>query len=96
MSQVTHIFFDDCVYYTPRRSHPQVGRLWLRQITDIGRGRTVDHVFAGRRFAISQPGPFSLVDEARRGDAIPIRDRSSAGGLRQIVRAFKAKALGRP
>lgn len=94
MSQVTHIFFDECVYYTPRRSHPQVGRLWLRQITDIGKGRTVDHVFAGRRFIVNQPGPFSLLDESRRGNAVALQETNNASPLRQFVRAFKSKTLG--
>ena len=34
-SQVTHYFFDDCIYYTPAYSEEPLGRLDIRQITNI-------------------------------------------------------------
>lgn len=64
LSQVVHYFFDDCVYYSPRRSHPQLGRLWLRKIRDIGSDKDVAHVFAGKRFHISAAGPYCFDETA--------------------------------
>ena len=57
-SQVTHYFFEDCLYYTPRRSHPQLGRWWLRNVRSISSGEIVPHSMAGRRFHIDRAGPY--------------------------------------
>jgi hypothetical protein len=40
-SQVTHFFFEDCVYYTPLLSDPALGRITQRDVIDI---RTRAHV----------------------------------------------------
>lgn len=37
-SQVTHYFFDDCIYYTPAFSDEPIGKLDMRTITDIATG----------------------------------------------------------
>jgi hypothetical protein len=35
-SQVTHYYFDDCIYYTPMHSNPAAGVMnWRRELTDI-------------------------------------------------------------
>ncbi|MBV8658455.1 MAG: phytanoyl-CoA dioxygenase family protein [Burkholderiales bacterium] len=39
LSQVTHYFFDDCVYYTPMQSAPYLGRMLVREHTDIMTGQ---------------------------------------------------------
>jgi len=39
LSQVTHYYFDDCAYYTPMRSDPVAGKIYFRQIVDVGTGR---------------------------------------------------------
>lgn len=83
-SQVTHYFFDNCLYYSPRRSHPGVGRLWLRQVYDIGARRVVAHHFNGRSFRVDRPGPYYF---DRRG-----RPRLLAGD--SLVRRL-ARRLGR-
>jgi hypothetical protein len=41
LSQVTHYFFDDCSYYTPVRSDIQRGKIYFREIVDVGTGETV-------------------------------------------------------
>lgn len=46
-SQVTHYYFEDGVYYTPKHSYPQIGRLCLREVIDIARGEFVTHRFRG-------------------------------------------------
>jgi hypothetical protein len=40
LSQVTHYYFDDCSYYTPFRSDFERGRVYFRQIVDVGSGRS--------------------------------------------------------
>jgi ectoine hydroxylase-related dioxygenase (phytanoyl-CoA dioxygenase family) len=46
-SQVTHYYFDDCIYYTPVHSNPAIGQLFLRDVYDIDRGRPVAHKVNG-------------------------------------------------
>lgn len=38
-SQVTHYYFDDCIYYTPAFSDEALGRLDLRNLVSIGDGQ---------------------------------------------------------
>ncbi|GAB3248166.1 hypothetical protein GCM10027347_04270 [Larkinella harenae] len=40
-SQVSHYFFEDCVYYTPLQSDMPLDKLYLRQITNIRTGEKV-------------------------------------------------------
>jgi Phytanoyl-CoA dioxygenase (PhyH) len=59
-SQVTHYFFDDCVYYTPAFSDEPLGRLALRQIVDVSTGREVPNVYLGEEVhPVEQPKPSS-------------------------------------
>ncbi|WP_186208719.1 phytanoyl-CoA dioxygenase family protein [Burkholderia gladioli] len=46
-SQVTHYFFDDCVYYTPAFSDEYLGRLQLRHLVDITDGSRKSNVYLG-------------------------------------------------
>jgi hypothetical protein len=47
-SQVTHYYFDDCVYYTPAYSDPMVGNLDMRRIVDISTGEVVPNIYVDR------------------------------------------------
>ena len=40
-SQVTHYYFNDCIYYTPLRSDAAPDRLYVRRITNIATGELV-------------------------------------------------------
>lgn len=40
-SQVTHYFFEDCVYHTPLGSEPFLGAIHYRDVTDVGTGKPV-------------------------------------------------------
>ena len=40
-SQVTHYFFENCVYYTPLRSDATIDKLYVRNITNIVTGQLV-------------------------------------------------------
>lgn len=48
-SQVTHYYFDNCIYYTPAYSDEPVARLQLRELTDIATGETRQSSFLGER-----------------------------------------------
>lgn len=53
-SQVTHYYFENCIYYTPIFSNPALGEIYLRSIYDIRRGRSVPHMLNGEELK-SQP-----------------------------------------
>jgi hypothetical protein len=51
-SQVTHYFFEGCLYYQPQRSDPFLGRIeWLDK-RDIRTGRLIPQVYNGRPAAV--------------------------------------------
>lgn len=47
-SQVTHYYFEDCIYYTPAYSNEAVGNLDMRTITNIENGAMVPNKYLGR------------------------------------------------
>lgn len=47
-SQVTHYYFEDCIYYTPAFSDEAIGLLDLRVITDIATGEIVPNRYLGK------------------------------------------------
>jgi hypothetical protein len=47
-SQVTHYYFDDCVYYTPAYSDPMLGKLDMRRIVDISTGEVAPNIYIDR------------------------------------------------
>ncbi|WP_266368713.1 phytanoyl-CoA dioxygenase family protein [Tellurirhabdus rosea] len=44
-SQVTHYFFEDCVYYTPLRSDATLDKLFIRQIMNIATRKVVENKY---------------------------------------------------
>lgn len=46
-SQVTHYYFENCTYYTPAYSEEALGRLELRQITNIATGAHEPNIMFG-------------------------------------------------
>jgi len=48
LSQVTHYFFEDCIYTTPLFSVPRFGEYFVREITDISTGEAVTPRYNGR------------------------------------------------
>jgi hypothetical protein len=44
-SQVTHYYFDDCCYITPMHSDVMIGKLFLRDMTDISTGRKMPNIY---------------------------------------------------
>lgn len=47
-SQVTHYYFEDCIYYTPAHSDEAIGDLAVRSITNIATGQPEPNRFLGR------------------------------------------------
>jgi hypothetical protein len=46
-SQVTHYYFDDCIYYTPAYSDEALGRLYLRKLRSISDGQPRRNMYLG-------------------------------------------------
>ncbi|AWG31194.1 phytanoyl-CoA dioxygenase family protein [Burkholderia cenocepacia] len=55
-SQVTHYFFDDCIYYTPAFSDEYIGRLQLRNVVNIVDGAPKRNYYLGEEISSSTPG----------------------------------------
>ena len=47
-SQVTHYYFEDCLYYTPSFSDEPLGLLDLRTIVDVGTGELKPNLYLGK------------------------------------------------
>jgi hypothetical protein len=47
-SQVTHYYFEGCMYYTPRLSDPFMGKIAFRDIYDISQGREAQQYYLGQ------------------------------------------------
>jgi hypothetical protein len=52
-SQVTHYFFEKCLYYTPILSSPRTGEIYLRRVENVATGEAVPH----RLGAFTLPAP---------------------------------------
>jgi ectoine hydroxylase-related dioxygenase (phytanoyl-CoA dioxygenase family) len=46
-SQVTHYYFENCIYYSPIFSNPALGEIYLRNLYDIHQARHVPHMLNG-------------------------------------------------
>lgn len=55
-SQVTHYFFENCVYYTPLRSDAAIDKLYVRKITNIATGQPVDNKYFDQSLAYEAEG----------------------------------------
>lgn len=80
-SQVTHYFFEDCIYYTPTFSDENIGRFETRQIIDVSSGAPVENRFLGRAVTAAP----AAIGNGRRG----------AGG-NWLKRLFRYSALTKP
>jgi len=56
-SQVTHYFFENCCYITPMHSDVLIGKLYLRDMTDIATGAKVPNVYIDAKLADLEPPP---------------------------------------
>lgn len=69
-SQVTHYFFEDCIYYTPAFSDEALGQLALRELIAVSDGKPRPNAYLGEVVSTAPPSP------AR---------QSGARGLRALV-----------
>lgn len=47
-SQVTHYYFEDCIYYAPLYSDPHLGKFTFKEVTDVRTGKVVPSMYNGR------------------------------------------------
>lgn len=83
-SQVTHYYFDDCVYHTPLMSDPLYGRPFFRDVVDVATGRPRMNRVSGHEV------PDEVIARSR-GAAPPI---SGVWRLRQWLYRLKTRVLG--
>jgi Phytanoyl-CoA dioxygenase (PhyH) len=57
-SQVTHYFFEDCCYITPMQSDVLIGKLKVRNLTDIATGAPVTNVYIDAKLYDLVPPPW--------------------------------------
>jgi hypothetical protein len=72
-SQVTHYYFEDCIYYTPAFSDEPLGLLDLRDILDVGTGVLKPNLYFGERVLPERAAPSHLSFGARLRKRIAIR-----------------------
>jgi ectoine hydroxylase-related dioxygenase (phytanoyl-CoA dioxygenase family) len=90
-SQVTHYYFEDCVYYTPLLSDMPLNRTFIRQITDIRTGQKVTNKYLGEALAQQHEGyDIAMPDSVRK--TLKAASKLLPGGL---VRTLKKKLGGR-
>ena len=67
-SQVTHYYFEGCLYYQPQRSDPFLGRIQWLDKRDVRTGRLIPQVYNGRpvRGAARPPSEGRVVGSPRR------------------------------
>jgi hypothetical protein len=53
-SQVTHYYFDDCIYYTPAFSDEAVGQLHLRDLVAISDGQRRQNLYLGEEVRLPE------------------------------------------
>lgn len=95
-SQVTHYFFDDCVYYTPMYSDAPAGEYYVRSyLLDIRDRRRPQHSYDGRAVALS-----ALRNGRSRIAISPSPRNHLTAGLHEVTAGFPrtihtAKGVGR-
>jgi hypothetical protein len=63
-SQVTHYYFEDCLYYTPMHSDPLIGKIHHREPINIATGQPVQNRYCGEAFTPPKPAR-NWLDRAR-------------------------------
>jgi hypothetical protein len=82
-SQVTHYYFDDCLYYTPAFSDEALGSLDLRQITSISDGRPRPNKYQGEPVVRAEPlTPVAQSGRPKRASAARRWLRHALSGVR--------------
>lgn len=69
-SQVTHYYFDDCIYYTPAFSDEATGQLQTRDIVAVSDGQARANRYLGQRLEKPNPDKFSQPYQKRTVDGL--------------------------
>lgn len=93
-SQVTHYYFDDCLYYYPMGSEPFAWKVVLREAIDIATGRMVPPRYAGRpvqldRYPTVWTYPRPLPEWAQGLPDVEEEEVDDPGALRTRVRLLE-------
>jgi len=83
-SQVTHYFFDDCIYYAPLWSDTVAGELFLKDVVDLGTMQPVSHTYNG--------APVTIDHLSNGRSRISVASERSDSGNEGLLRAELAKA----
>ncbi|HVS12707.1 MAG TPA: phytanoyl-CoA dioxygenase family protein [Thermoanaerobaculia bacterium] len=101
-SQVTHYFFEGCLYYTPLYSNRFLGDLYLRDLRDVASGAPIEHRYQGLPVrGVDRNGFYKLqleVDEANGEELVRAIDQTDLRAHRRIledVLASPSYRLGR-
>ena len=101
-SQVTHYFFEGCLYYTPLYSNRFLGDLYLRELREVGTGEPVEHRYQGLPVrGVERNGFYKLqldVDENRGNEIVRAIDQTDLRADRErlaSVLASPSYRLGR-
>jgi len=92
-TQVTHYYFEGCLYYTPLASDPGIGRLTPRKIYHAADGSVVPQYYNGKLIANPGEWPPRLADEAEaviEQASIPEAPRRKFELLRKALAALRA------
>lgn len=91
-SQVTHYYFEDCLYYFPMASDPFARQMCMREVIDLRTLRFVPHHYRGRaldltdyRYVLAYPRP--LPERVERGalpEAQPMNEGLDASARQRI------------
>ncbi len=68
-SQVTHYYFDDCIYYTPAFSDETLGKLDIRMVEAISDRQHRPNRYLGQEVALTQSAGLSLTNGKKRSPA---------------------------
>jgi ectoine hydroxylase-related dioxygenase (phytanoyl-CoA dioxygenase family) len=82
LSQVTHYYFERCIYYTPLFSDLGLGKLVTRTIVDMRTRQPVPHYYNGRE--LENPGEWPPRELPPWG-AVPRKARRAAKGIRNAI-----------
>ncbi len=87
-SQVTHYYFEDCLYYQPMCSDPFLGKIHWLDKRDIRTGKTFPQVYNGQRLTSRSFNLAKRLETAVRGSSAEqlIRRLGLAQGLKRVMR----------
>ncbi|HYC60551.1 MAG TPA: phytanoyl-CoA dioxygenase family protein [Thermoanaerobaculia bacterium] len=89
-TQVTHYYFDGCLYYTPLASDPGIGRIMPRKIYHAADGSIVPQYYNGKLIANPGEWPPRLADEIEEVAASPALPEQPKRKFELLRRAFAA------